>query len=142
MSRSSTEPPPRIMWKTSATTVARGSPVPDAIAQALATLLIPSTKPRNSMDGVTPSSVPISSSSREPIAGAVQVNDFLGRAGDDVRAPQLDGLGHPAPAVVEDCARARPLGRDPAMQRDHADDLETGVGKRPFQLGELPPCSR
>ena len=27
-SRSSTEPPPRIMWKTSATTVARGSPVP------------------------------------------------------------------------------------------------------------------
>ncbi len=62
-SRSSTRPPPRIMWNTSATTVARGSPVPDAIAQALATSLMPSTKPRNSMEGSTPIPLPICSSS-------------------------------------------------------------------------------
>ncbi len=88
---------------------------------------------------MTPSCVPISRSSAESIARAVQVHDFLGRAGDDIRAPQLDGLGHPAPAVVEDAAVLGPLRRDPAVKRDHADDLEARVGQRSFQLGETSP---
>ena len=78
----------------------------------------------------------------EPVAGAVQVDDFLGRAGDDVGAPQLDGLGHPAPAVVEDARMLGPIRGDPTVQRDHADDLQPRVGERSFQIGELPPCSR
>ena len=135
VSRSSTGPPPRIMWKTSATTVARASPVPDAIAQALATSLMPSTKPRNSIEGMTPSRLPISSSSANRSSGTVQVHHFPGRAGDDVRAAQLDGLRHPSPAVVEDPCVLGALRRDPAVQRDHADDLQAGVGEGPLQLG-------
>ena len=73
----------------------------------------------------------------KPIDGTVQVDDFLGRAGDDVRAPQLDRLGHPPPTVVEDARVLSPVRRDPAMERDHAHDLEARVGNRPFQIGEM-----
>ena len=62
-----------------------------------------------------------------------------GGAGDDVRAPELDRLRHPAPAVVEDALVLGPVRSDPTMKRDHADDLEPGVGDRPFQFGELAP---
>ncbi len=116
LSRSSTRPPPRIMWKTSATTVARGSPVPDAIVQALSTSLMPSTKPRNSIEGSTPIPLPICEQLGESLGGVAQVDDFLRRAGDDVGAAQLDGLGHPPPAVVEHARVLGSLGGDPAMQ--------------------------
>ena len=79
----------------------------------------------------------------EPIGGAVQVDDLPGRAGDDVGAAQLDGLGHPPPAVVEDARVLGPLRRDPAMQRDHADDLEARRRRGPASSSaKLPPCSR
>ena len=75
----------------------------------------------------------------KPIDGTVQVNDLHGRAGDDVRASQLDRLGHPPPAVVEDALVLGSFRRDPPMERDHAHNLQASVGNRPFQIGELAP---
>ena len=107
VSRSSTEPPPRIMWKTSATTVARGSSgsrgdrpgggdVVDAVDEA---------EELHRRDDAEP--VADFEQLGKPVAGVVQVDDFLGRAGDDIGALQLDGLRHPPPAVVEHPRRAR-----------------------------------
>ena len=74
----------------------------------------------------------------EPAAGAVQVHDFLGRAGDDVRASQLDGLGHPAPAVVQ---HARMLGPSAVIQPCSAITLTTlrpASARARFRLGAVP----
>ncbi len=80
---------------------------------------------------------------RKAVAGAVQVDDFLGRAGDDVRTSQLDRLRHPPPAVVKHSLVLGPVRRDPTMKCDHADHLEARVGDRPSSSSaKLPPCSR
>src|SRR5690349_4738995 len=92
-SRSSTEPPPRIMWKTSATTSERGSPEPSATARAPATVLIPSTKPRNSIAGVTPACWPSARRSRNRDAARLaEVGDrpARGEVLGDLVVPRLD----------------------------------------------------
>ena len=76
------------------------------------------------------------------VACPVQVHDFLRRAGDDVRAVQLDGLGHPPAAFVQNALVLDPVRRDPAVERDHADYLQTGIRQGPLQLGNAPPWSR
>ena len=63
--------------------------MPEAIAQALATFLIPSTKPRNSIDGVTPSlRAELAAARRTASVARSRSTTSCGRAGDDVRAPQ------------------------------------------------------
>ena len=97
---------------------------------------MPSTNPRNSIEGSTPSFVAEREQLGESLAGPDQVDDFLRRAGDDIGAAQLDGLLHPAAAVVEHPLVLEPLRRDPAMQGDHADDFEPGSGQGALQLGK------
>ena len=93
--------------------------------------------------GVTPTC----SADREQLARTARLARFrsttsCGGLATMYGLPSCSGLVHPAPAVVEHSRVFGPLGRDPAVQGDHADDLQPRVGQRRFSSASVPPSSR